>query len=115
MDVLHQQVSHARFGVGTVTDQKARLITVAFDAPHGTKTFLYPDAFQTFLTLTDEASQARMQQEIQALRDAADALRRQQEAEQEATQMAERIAAMAQKKKAAATKRAATRKLNQSK
>jgi len=110
MNILQQQVSHARFGVGTVTDQTDRLVTVLFETTQEAKTFLYPTAFETFLTLGDPYCQAQMQQELQRRRDAATALRQQQEAEAEAQRLAEKIAAMTQKKRAAAAKRAAARK-----
>lgn len=112
MNVLHQQVNHPRFGFGTVAEQTETFLTVSFEPPHGAKTFLYPAAFDQFLTLNDPTAQQTMQQELQAARETALARKQQQEAEAEARRVAAQIAAMTEKKKTASAKRAATRKAN---
>ena len=45
------QVRHKTFGVGTVILTKGQYLTVKFDTTE--KTFVYPDAFERFLTLAD--------------------------------------------------------------
>lgn len=112
MTVLQQQVSHEKFGTGLVTAQTEKFVTVEFDAPYGTKTFLCPTAFAQFLTLTDASVNTQMQQELQQIKLQADAIRRQREEEEQTRLAAARIAALAAKKKATAAKRAATRKAN---
>ena len=53
MELLHQQVHHAKFGDGEIVQQAETCVTVAFTAPFEEKHFLYPDAFAAFLTLCD--------------------------------------------------------------
>ncbi len=48
------QVTHMKFGTGTVTDAKGTAIEVAFSGV-GKKRFQYPDAFERFLAIEDEA------------------------------------------------------------
>lgn len=45
MELLHQQVHHAKFGDGEIVQQAETCVTVAFTAPFEEKHFLYPDAF----------------------------------------------------------------------
>ena len=45
------QVKHKTFGVGTVISYKGQYMTVKFDTAE--KVFVYPDAFEKFLTLAD--------------------------------------------------------------
>ena len=45
------QVRHKTFGVGTVILTKGQYLTVKFDTTE--KVFVYPDAFDRFLTLAD--------------------------------------------------------------
>ncbi len=44
-------VNHKKFGNGVIVSYQGKYITVKFDACE--KVFVYPDAFETFLTLTD--------------------------------------------------------------
>ena len=45
------EVNHKTFGRGTVLSAQGKYFTVKFDAAQ--KTFVYPDAFESFLTLSD--------------------------------------------------------------
>ena len=45
------EVNHRSFGKGVVVSQQGKYITVQFDSVK--KVFVYPDAFETFLTLAD--------------------------------------------------------------
>ena len=45
------EVRHKKFGVGTVMKAEGKYITVHFDGAD--KVFVYPDAFEKFLTLAD--------------------------------------------------------------
>ncbi len=45
------QVKHKTFGIGTVILTKGQYMTVKFDTAE--KVFVYPDAFDRFLTLAD--------------------------------------------------------------
>lgn len=55
MDILNQQVSHKKFGVGTVVEQTEDAIFVKF--ANVDKQFQYPSAFQKFLALNDKILQ----------------------------------------------------------
>ena len=48
---VNQEVNHKAFGKGTIVSQSGKYITVAFGGMQ--KIFVYPDAFETFLTLAD--------------------------------------------------------------
>lgn len=45
------EVNHKAFGKGIVVSYQGKYITVKFDKAQ--KTFVYPDAFESFLTLAD--------------------------------------------------------------
>lgn len=45
------EVNHKSFGKGTVVSQQGKYITVRFDGIQ--KIFVYPEAFENFLTLAD--------------------------------------------------------------
>ena len=63
------QVKHKSFGDGVVTTINGKYFTVNFSA--GNKTFVYPDIFEKFLTLSDGS----VSDEIKADLDAANALK----------------------------------------
>ena len=52
MDLTDQQVEHKVFGEGNVVEHKDSYVVVDF--PSGNKKFVFPDAFDKFLTLTDQ-------------------------------------------------------------
>ena len=45
------QVRHKTFGIGTVTSSDGKYIKIKFE--NAEKSFVYPDAFEKFLTLAD--------------------------------------------------------------
>jgi len=45
------EVKHKSFGDGVITNKNGKYMTVKFSAVQ--KTFVYPDAFESFLTLAD--------------------------------------------------------------
>ena len=51
MVIDNLKIKHKAFGVGVVTEHVGRYVTVQFSA--ATKKFVYPDAFESFLTLED--------------------------------------------------------------
>ena len=51
MLTIGQEVKHKVFGVGTVSGMNGKYLTVAFQNTE--KVFVYPDAFEKFLTLSD--------------------------------------------------------------
>jgi hypothetical protein len=78
MNVLDEQVRHRQFGIGTVTGQSATEITVCF-SQCGTKKFLYPSVFQSFLTLENDAASSKLKAELQLAQEKTETERRQRE------------------------------------
>lgn len=56
--MVGQKVHHKSFGDGTVTNFDGRLLSVSFEA--GEKRFVYPDAFESFLTAQDTVLQQKI-------------------------------------------------------
>ena len=52
MNLINKQVSHTQFGKGSVTDLSDSRIEINFKS--GTKRFVFPDAFGTFLSIKDK-------------------------------------------------------------
>lgn len=63
MQLMGQSVKHKVFGKGVVTEQENHVVTVTFS--QGEKRFLYPDAFEKFLTLSDETAAERIDTVLQ--------------------------------------------------
>ena len=57
-------VKHKSFGNGVIISQNGKYITVKFDTVQ--KTFVYPDAFESFLTLEDGSISKEILLDIQA-------------------------------------------------
>ena len=53
MELVRRQVTHRKFGAGTVTGFDGRVITVFFEQ-YGSRSFRYPDAFADGLRAVDE-------------------------------------------------------------
>ena len=51
MNLENLEVKHKAFGLGVIVASQGKYITVKFDSV--TKTFVYPDIFEKFLTLAD--------------------------------------------------------------
>ena len=52
MDLANKQVTHKIFGKGKIIDCSDSYIKIDF--PSGNKKFVFPDAFETYLTLIDQ-------------------------------------------------------------
>lgn len=61
------EVLHGSFGKGVILSRNDKYITVAFD--NCQKTFVYPDAFERFLTLADGTVSDDIKQEIASSND----------------------------------------------
>lgn len=68
MNVVLKQVQHRQFGNGTVISQSLTTVMVQFCEEYGTKTFLFPSAFESFLELCDPESKAQMDNELSMIR-----------------------------------------------
>lgn len=63
MDLLGREVIHKSFGNGSVIEQSDEYITIKFLI--GIKKFLYPDAFENFLSITNLQIQEKINAEIE--------------------------------------------------
>ena len=61
------EVLHVKFGKGVIISKNDNYITVGFDTCQ--KTFVYPDAFEKFLTLADGTVSEDIKQEIASSND----------------------------------------------
>ena len=52
MDLINKQVTHKSFGKGSIVDCNEAYVIVKFKS--GNKEFVYPDAFENYLTLVDK-------------------------------------------------------------
>ena len=65
MQIVNHEVIHQTFGKGTIIEQDNTNLTVHFSC--GMKRFQYPEAFRTFLQLSEEALNIAIQEEIDQL------------------------------------------------
>ena len=98
MNINHEKVSHCLFGAGTITSQTATTVTVDFCEKFGTKKFLYPSAFESFLKLCDPKAKAEMDGELEQIRLQAEKERRNRIEEEEQHREVERLALLEQKR-----------------
>ncbi|MBP8639505.1 MAG: hypothetical protein KBI01_01205 [Oscillospiraceae bacterium] len=102
MKLVHEQVHHVKYGIGTVIAQTEDIVEVKFSKEFGNKKFVYPVAFETFLKVCNQASQEKMNEELRQIRDEIDSQRKmRREAEQKVIDDTHREI---QAKKRAATK-----------
>lgn len=98
MNVTNKKVHHRQFGDGVVTGQTISTVTVRFSEEYGEKRFLYPSAFESFLTLCSPALREKMDDELRAIRERVETERRQREEEAEHLRDEERRALLEQKR-----------------
>lgn len=51
MNLMHERVEHKTFGVGEIIHQEGNIIQVRFRESSSIKKFLFPDSFETFLSV----------------------------------------------------------------
>ena len=66
------QVKHKAFGFGNVVEVQGNYIKVRFDI--GDKTFVYPDIFEKFLTLSDGTVSEEITSDLQLAKQRKDAI-----------------------------------------
>ncbi|NTW70895.1 MAG: hypothetical protein HGA49_01465 [Eubacteriaceae bacterium] len=106
--VLNNKVHHDKFGEGIVTDQTISKITIQFSEEFGEKKFMYPSAFESFLTMGNPALQEMIDDELRTIRKQLEAEGKQREEEAEQRRIEEQRALL--KKKLSAKKCTAKRK-----
>lgn len=109
MDVMGQQVYHGKFGEGTVVGQTEATVSVEFEKKHGTRKFIYPSAFETFLSLCDQSAKEKMNRELKRLQKQAETERRERDEAEANRREEERVAAL-EEKRAAAKRRSSAKK-----
>ena len=67
MLTINMEVLHKAFGKGTVVSMNGKYFTVQFCTAQ--KTFVYPDAFEKFLTLADGSTSEVIDTDLQAAKE----------------------------------------------
>jgi hypothetical protein len=88
VNILHENVKHAVFGGGEIIAQSDSMVTVRFQDSNNEKKFLYPQAFDQYLKLTNPVLLPELESELRVLR--IEASERQKKFEE--MQQAERLA-----------------------
>ncbi|BCJ94237.1 hypothetical protein acsn021_18060 [Anaerocolumna cellulosilytica] len=65
MQLVGKEISHIKFGEGIVKESRDNYITITFS--QGEKKFLYPKAFNKYLTLKDKKVQLQVNQALEVL------------------------------------------------
>ncbi|HWP80126.1 MAG TPA: hypothetical protein VN446_05740 [Candidatus Acidoferrum sp.] len=107
MNILGAKVTHRQFGMGEIVGQDAHTVTVRFE--HCDKQFLYPSAFDGFLTLAEPKQKAAVEAQLCEMRAHDDAEKHRHEEEESRRKADEQLAAL-KKTRADAAKKAASRK-----
>ena len=76
MKLVHEQVHHIKFGVGTVIKQTEDIVEVKFSKEFGNKKFVYPVAFESFLKVCNPISQEKMNEELRQIKEEIDSQRK---------------------------------------
>lgn len=109
MNLINQKVHHRIFESGTIVSQSATTVTVKFCEKYGTKKFIYPSAFESFLELCGSDAKAEMDGELRQIRERLDEEQRIRAQEDERRHEEERRALLEQKR-ALAKKRSSVKK-----
>lgn len=96
MNLLQQQVAHPQFGDGIVIGQTEQMLTVQFGEIQ--KAFLFPSAFEQFLSLTDPEQAQQMRRFLQVQKELEQGKLREAEEAERNRIAAYRIAALTARK-----------------
>jgi hypothetical protein len=66
MILVNEKVEHISYGIGVVTEEEGNKILVQFKEDIGSKTFLYPDAFERFLKVVNPNVESSVLEELHA-------------------------------------------------
>lgn len=58
--MVNEYVTHKKFGEGVIIEVEGLYIRVKFEAYEGIKTFVYPEAFEQFITFRNPIQQAEV-------------------------------------------------------
>ncbi|MBY9081341.1 hypothetical protein KIH86_19900 [Paenibacillus sp. HN-1] len=86
MQLTGQEVTHIVYGTGRIVKQEEGRIEVLFTSSSENKTFVYPDAFERYLSMNDPFSQQRVLTDIEQVKQEREERQRleQQRAQEEA-------------------------------
>ena len=107
MNLIHEQVIHRQFGIGSVIEQTEKIITVRFSDEYGVKLFEFPMAFDKFLVFGDAGLQEKVQEAVCLMTEQLETERKRKEEEYQKRKENERLANLAMKP---ASKRASAKK-----
>ena len=100
MDLIHEQVRHHKFGIGSIINQAEKIITVKFSGEDGIKQFEYPLAFDNYLIFCNADLQDKIQDELRFITEQTETDRKHKEEEAEKRKEEERLKNLALKKTA---------------
>jgi len=108
MQFIGQKVEHVSYGQGEIVNHEGPRIEVRFTDEAETRKFMYPDAFEKFLTMQDEKCRAQVETDVQAMHEGRREER--EETERKYQEGKEAEAAAKKAKKAPARKKAVAKK-----
>ncbi|EQB87230.1 hypothetical protein J2Z44_003526 [Clostridium punense] len=91
MNIVNENVNHSVFGTGTIIELKDNKISVQFQESFGTKVFLYPDAFESFLKVSNPIVEQEILQELKVKQQREEVLKEKQRKEQELREKMEKL------------------------
>ena len=100
MDLIHEQVRHHKFGIGSIINQAEKIITVKFSGEDDIKMFEYPLAFDNYLICCNADLQDKIQEEVRFITEQIETDRKHKEEEAEKRKEEERLKNLALKKTA---------------
>lgn len=110
MQLIGQEVKHASYGHGEIVQQEEQRIEVRFANGDEPKKFLYPDAFEKFLSMNDLTCQQQVEADIERMhedrREEKEAVERQYQEERAALEAAKKAKKTPARKTKAAAKTA---------
>lgn len=114
MQLIGQKVEHASYGQGEIVSYEEQRVEVRFAEGEEPKKFLYPDAFEKFLSMTDKEYQQLVEKEVKQMHETRvevkEEIERQRVEEKEAVEAAKKAKKSPARKPRATTKAAAKSK-----
>lgn len=101
MNLQNKSVRHSKFGVGKILSCSDCSVEVEFSEEFGVKSFVYPAAFESFLTLAKPEFQESVLEKIQKEKDSISEKYRLQDEEKLKLREEERLALLKEKRLAA--------------
>ncbi len=110
MQLIGQEVEHTSYGQGEIIQQEEQRIEVRFANGDEPKKFLYPDAFEKFLSMNDLTCRKQVEADIEQMhedrREEKEAVERRYQEERAALEAAKKPKKAPTRKSKAATKKA---------